>query len=257
MQFDQLLMAAATAPSGAVPITPGANAVDFDGAADYLSKAADLTGNADSTAFSLSIWLRLDGGDGSFQTILANESNYFRLSRNAADKFQITAYNAAGTEYFEFKSSTTYTAGSTWLNVLVSADMNFTAGNKISWLYVNDVSRGAAPNNDPAAAHTADLTRAGWGVMGTSAGATLANGCMSEAWFTNTYIDFSDVNNRRKFISALGKPVSLGADGSIPTGTAPLLYLRSAAASVGTNSGSGGNFTINGAPATASTTPND
>jgi hypothetical protein len=43
-----------------------------------------------------------------------------------------------------------------------------------------------------------------------------------------------------------GAPVSLGADGSTPTGTAPIIFLSGATSSWETNKGSGGGFTENG-----------
>lgn len=49
---------------------------------------------------------------------------------------------------------------------------------------------------------------------------------MAELWFMpGTFIDFSIESNRRKFHSAAHKTISLGADGSAPTGTTPLIYL--------------------------------
>jgi hypothetical protein len=56
--------------------------------------------------------------------------------------------------------------------------------------------------------------------------------------------------NLDKFIDATLKPVSLGADGSAPTGTAPVIYMhRDAAESAATfadNLGTGGAFTLEG-----------
>ena len=74
-------------------------------------------------------------------------------------------------------------------------------------------------------------------------------------------LDFSIVSNRRKFLSAGGKPVFLGADGSLPTGTAPIIYQHlddgEAVANFATNRGTGGDFTITGTLDTGSTSPSD
>ena len=59
-------------------------------------------------------------------------------------------------------------------------------------------------------------------------------------------VDFSSEANRLKFRDAFGNPVSLGTDGSTPTGTAPAIYMRFDPASQGTNSGTGGAFTKTG-----------
>lgn len=82
----------------------------------------------------------------------------------------------------------------------------------------------------------------------------LFDGCLAEMWFNTTFMDFTVAANRALFISG-GYPVNLGSNGQTPTGSSPLLYLKSAANSVGTNSGTGGNFTTNGTFAIASSAP--
>ena len=52
-----------------------------------------------------------------------------------------------------------------------------------------------------------------------------------------------------------GRPVSLGSDGSKPTGTAPPIYLKGPASTWGVNSGTGGNFTVVGSFSDAATKP--
>lgn len=258
MDFQQTLMAAATAPRGAAPAPPyTANAVDYDGSTIYLNKAADFTGNADSSFGSLSVWLRLDAGDNTTMGILGNAGAFLRVFRQNDNKFLVDLYAADGTTEYTYASSTTYLASSTWLNVLMSWDLNHVVTQKVSWMYVNDTSVGAAPTNDPALAMTVDYTRTSWGAAATNTGGTAPlNGCMAELWFApGQYIDFSSSANRRKFITAGGKPVDLGSDGSTPTGTAPILYIKNAASSVGTNSGTGGNMTAQGSPVDCSTSP--
>lgn len=56
------------------------------------------------------------------------------------------------------------------------------------------------------------------------------------------WLDLTNAANVAKFI-ADGKPVSLGADGSTPTGSAPTVFLTGNAATFGTNAGTGGTVT--------------
>ena len=66
-------------------------------------------------------------------------------------------------------------------------------------------------------------------------------------YFDSSYIDFSQEANRNKFIDQLGYPVDLGADGSKPTGSSPNIYMKfDPTVSLGTNSGSGSNFSVSG-----------
>jgi hypothetical protein len=65
-------------------------------------------------------------------------------------------------------------------------------------------------------------------------------GSFSEFWFGTEYKASSIVSSFR----SSGKPKDLGSDGSTPTGNKPVIYLHANAANFGTNSGSGGDFTI-------------
>jgi len=70
-------------------------------------------------------------------------------------------------------------------------------------------------------------------------------------------IDFSSAANRRKFITedgAGGIPVSLGADGSTPFGTQPLIYMTGSDVASWNNVGAAGSFILTGT-ASAGTTP--
>ena len=236
-----------------------ANSVDYVAATpDYLSKVTDFTGNADSRTGILSAWVRLDGGNGSTLEMLGSLANTFNSFRNNANLFHFQVTDTGGVTTFVYKTVNTYTSGATWLNVLSSWDTNAGAGAKVAHLYINDTSD-VTVTSDTGAAFDIDYTVATWAV-GTNANALGVNsnfdGCMAELYFApGQYLDFSSSSNRRKFISATGKPVSLGTDGSTPTGVAPILYLPGVAASVNVNAGTGGNMTINGSPATCSTSP--
>ena len=66
-------------------------------------------------------------------------------------------------------------------------------------------------------------------------------------YFNTHYTDFSVEDNRRLFVDALGYPVDLQAnidDGLVPN---PLIYMKfDDTDALGTNSGTGGDFTVNG-----------
>jgi hypothetical protein len=68
-------------------------------------------------------------------------------------------------------------------------------------------------------------------------------GCCAHIYFNQAEtLDFTVVANRRLFVTAppTYKYVSLGSDGSTPTGTAPIYYFRGAGESFKTNRGTGG-----------------
>jgi hypothetical protein len=126
-------------------------------------------------------------------------------------------------------------------------------------LYINDVDD---ENVLTFTDDTLDYTGGDWSVGARPSGNLKFDGCLSEFYFApGQYLDFSLVANRRKFISPTGKPVQLGLTGSLPTGTAPLMYHHlddgEAVANFATNRGTGGNFTITGTLDTAASSPSD
>ncbi len=57
-----------------------ANAVQFDGSNDYLTRGAELTGIADGKAGTLSVWLNFTGGDAANQHFLSNKQGKHQQS---------------------------------------------------------------------------------------------------------------------------------------------------------------------------------
>ena len=215
---------------------------DYDGSSDYLSLGSDLTGNADGKLGLFSCLFRIDGGDGVIQYILANNSAYFALRRLADNTLVMWAHNADTTQQLELISNSTYTADATWHHMVASWDV----ANAKGFFYVDDVADLAG--GPTIADGTIDYTRVSWSIAAYLDGTSSFNGAIAEFYFALEYLDISVEANRRLFISASGNPVFLGGDGSLPTGTAPIIYMRSRANNAGLNSGTGGDFTINGAP---------
>lgn len=232
------------------------DSADFDGTADYMLRGAGLTGAADSKSGILSVWVRIDAGDGTVLRIFESTGNSVLLLRRSTNVFALGAENAAGTEILLLVSDTTYTAAATWLHVLMSWNLATAAAH----LYVNDVEDLAA--GPTLTDDTIDYTVANWGIGSINLTTPSWNGCLAEFYFASgQFLDFSIVANRRRFISGNGKPVWLGTDGSVATGTAPIVYQRvadgAAVATFATNLGGGGDFSITGTLTAGSTNPSD
>lgn len=231
-----------------------ATASDWDGTADSAVRGADLTGISDGKAGTFSGWVRIDGGDGSQLTVLhigtTGGSLGWYIIRSSGNRFIMQGRNAAGATRLVRVTTPFYVAGATWYHILASWDL---AG-PTAHFYVND----AVPAFDTSTTtdDTLDYTRGNVGLSTNDTGspANRFNGCLSEIFFHTTYIDLSVEANRRKFISATGKPVNLGATGSTPLGVQPLVYQKTGTQ---TNSGSGGNFTLTGALTACSSSPSD
>ena len=229
-----------------------ANAVDFDGSNDNLLRGSDLTGNADGKQGTYSVWIRLDGGNGVLQHSSNNTGGKLRLKRIASDIWEINLKNSGGSFIMTLKTATTYTSSATWLHLLLAWDLSVPEAH----FFVkdaNDEVGGSSENDD-----TIDYTVADYSVGSTTSEGGRLNGCMAELYInTAEFIDITVQANRRKFIDASGKPVSLGSDGSLPTGTAPVVYLNGDSTNFETNQGTGGNFTVTGALSDCSTSPSD
>lgn len=244
-------------PSRFASATFAVDAADFDGANDYMLRGSGLTGAADSKTGIFSAWVRMDGGDGNLSMILDMALGQASFRRSSDNNFRATLCSDSGNIKLDIETrGEDYTASTAWRHMLVSWDLG-TPG--AMHMYINDVSDMfmSVFIND-----TIDYTVSNWAVGGSTSGASKLNGALAEMYFApGQYLDFSVASNRRKFISTNGKPVSLGADGSTPTGVQPLVYLHlddgDSASDFGVNLGSGGDFSVTGSLDTASSSPSD
>jgi hypothetical protein len=228
------------------------NAVNFDGTNDYLTRGAKLTGIADGKKGLISFWVKFNGGDGTTQTIAATSTNGIAITRTTGNKFSIIGLRNVGTSAVTINSNTAITASSGWSHILASWD----AATSFGKVYLNGTDDTASTFffNDNIIYSNAT----NFGIGGTTAGGNKLN-----ADFSDLYLNFAESADittstiRDKFRTVSGKPEYLGVDGSLPTGTAPIVFLKGQASSFNTNLGTGGNFTVTGALTDSSTSPSD
>ncbi len=229
------------------------DAVTFDGS-DYLTRGAALTGESDASSAIVSFWVR--SADTNNQDIIINATGSFFVYLTNTDGFvSVLGYDSAYTNGM-YATGTTSIIDNLWHHVAVT----FNAASSEIKIFIDGVDEGVTTNVDgtPGTLHFSDTD---WAVGAETIGATFLTGDLAELYFApGQYLDLSVGANLAKFIAG-GKPVSLGADGSTPTGTAPAIYLHiddaEAAANFATNAGTGGNFTVNGTLTTAGTSPSD
>lgn len=216
-----------------------AKAVTLDGSTNYLSRS-DFTGNANGKSGIFSCWLNFNGGNGVNQKIWYSQNGYVEIKKDTDNKIYILAYHPSSGIAVQLISTSTFTDATGWIHVLASWDL----ANTTAHLYINGV--------DDAGTVTAnnldiDYTQTNHVVGAFTGGSSnFLNADIAELYFNfSEYLDISDSANRQKFISANGKPVDFGDDGSEPTGSQPIVYLtaRDGAAFFGDNYGDGGNFT--------------
>ena len=241
---DQALGSITTAtPAPSPDITA---AVDFDGTNDYLTSSG--TGYVDSKVGTISAWLRLDSTGVSNMTIFNIRQfldvPFLYFEQQPGPVIRLLGRSPSYVTNISFNTGTV--AQDEWIHVMVSWDN----ASSLRHFYVNDVSSLAASpiQVDDIIRWDAAKYTVGQREQGTGSD-TKFKGCIAEFYATNEYLDLSVEANRRKFISATGVPVSLGADGSTPTGTQPRIYMSGQAANwnTGKNFGSAGDFVVNGA----------
>ena len=216
-------------------------AVSFDGATDYLARTSDLTGNSDGKTFTFSAWVYAASNN---STILwTTDGSNQGIKVNINNRVIAISARSGGTTVLGTSVSTSQVVENTWYHVLWSIDL---ANSSNRYCYINDVA--VSPSFGTYTNSNISFTKADWQVSYRTGNFTQQR--LAHLFLDYTYRDLSTTSNRRLFIDADGKPSS-----TIPS--SPILYLpMTDAATAGSNSGTGGDFTVNGVLATAERGPN-
>ncbi len=215
------------------------NKADFDGATGRLNRNSQLTSVSDKNIFSFSFWIYKDVTATS-NVILSSTDDRFSIRINDSDQLLIKAKNPALSTILTATMTTTisnnaqhYLCGYVDLSNTVNRGIYFNGSiAAVTWsTYINDL---------------VDFTTTDTVIGSQHNSAGFFNGKLSELYLTTDYIDFSQEANRLKFRDAFGNPVDLApqiAAGTLPN---PAIYMRFDPANFGKNSGTGGDFVVNG-----------
>lgn len=250
-----MMVAAAEVSAEDLILTEGA---EFDGSSDYMTRGATLTGAADNSKGIISFWFRHDISENGI--IFRSQAGLYITTTNISNQMRLELPVTVGGD-IKMETTNAQTPATPWHHYLVSWDFAFSNGNKLRDIYLDDVVNEAS-YTDGKASTDIDHTGTNWAIGADWGGSEKFDGGLAELYFEiGTYLDLSIETNRRKFISSTGKPINLGADGSTPTGTAPIVYCRvadgAAASTFATNLGSGGNFSIIGGLELSPSSPSD
>jgi hypothetical protein len=219
-----------------------ADSAEFNGTTQYLSKASALTGAVDGKVFSFAVALKPDTVSGTHYLLNLSAAGQRFAVFQTNDKVRIVGINSGGTTIFDaVTTSTTLTTG--WKMLLIGINLA-NAGDR--YIYSSNIAQTVTWTT-----YTDDSIEFSAGtaltVGATATPSSFFDGRIGFLWFNTEYIDFSQEANRLKFFDAFNNPVDLGADGSTPTGSQPLIYMNEGF-HLGTNLGSGGNFTPQNTP---------
>lgn len=241
--------------SDSAPAPTPINTAVFDGS-DYL-RASSLTpsGLADGKTGTFSVWLN-PASDGTTRRVitLSNILNFrFAITLSTGNVFVVQGWDATNTLILDIRSTSTILASSGWVHVMACWDLTNTSNRKI---YINGVSdtipTPAAYTNAIIDYVTASQTRWTIGADSSATPTQYFDGSIGELWFDDSYNDvIGDYYNA-------GDAVFLGSDGSVPTGSSPVLYFSSGGSGDAWNSngGTGGALTRTGTLTTDGSPPN-
>lgn len=224
-----------------------ANTAVFDGTNDYMMMTSSgPTGLAASgTQFTFSAWVKFTGGTGSTDDTVfsfGNSAPSVRIAiyRSIANKIALFARNAAGTTILDLVGSTVIGDAGGWLHIYACIDLTSTSLRKI---YINGVAETLVVTTYNTAGIIAFTSASARYAIGSNINTTpieKITASVAELWWNDSYLD-----DPTKFATG-GIPISLGSDGSTPTGAAPVFYLMGSGNGFNINSGTGGNYTVTG-----------
>lgn len=223
------------------------NKADCGSSAGYLYKTGVVSGVYDGKTLSFSGYVNRASA-GTKMTLLQSKNDaatiIFEIAVSASGYIQISGYNSFGTRVLLGISSTTSLSAAVDYHICLSVDLSDVAKRAI---YVNNILQTLTwtdyANDTMSLALNRNTLAANW--TGAAYASSFA-GKLSEFYFTTDYIDFSQEANRLKFRDAFGNPVALQPQIEAGTLPNPAIYMRFDPANLGKNSGTGGDFTVNG-----------
>ncbi len=227
---------------------------DLDGAADYLQRSS-LIGVNDGAAMTASFVINADNYNGHPFCIEQAGAVRVQFWYESETSLRIVLRNSSATILL---NATAITKNHILRNTIVTVafDLSDTAKRHI---YCNGEAASVtwATYTNGSVNFSGNQVVVGARADGVS---NFFNGRLGNVFFDTKYIDLSVAANLAKFVTGTGidaKPVSLGANGELPTGTAPLIYLPMYGNNAGKNYGTGGDFTVNSGPYPGARGPNE
>ncbi|MGC2468038.1 MAG: LamG-like jellyroll fold domain-containing protein [Candidatus Acidiferrum sp.] len=246
---------------------------------NYISQTggAILSVVADGKSLTASFWIQRDPGNlGTKQMIFQDGNNGVAQPRlnimfNTSNKLQIQGWTSGNVKILDITAGTAITDGN-WHHIAFSYDLTGTCTNGTStgpgcFIYQDGVTQAITvttfTNN------TINYSAGGAGNIELISGIDNESGggnlflYLADIWINfNSFMDLSVAANRQKFLTADGKPVNLGGNGSGPTGSQPALFFSENSYLGDTdpthwpnNLGSGGGFGYSGTPSLSGTNP--
>ena len=253
MFTKKILAAAITSQPSANGV---ADAIDFDGANDYLSRSSDLVGNTDGKTFTFSAWVWVSSYMSSSRFVYSegngSTTTRFYVQVGADNKIYLLGMNTSNINVLDLTvESNKVIARDSFLHILVSVDLSNAASRRV---YLNDIEVTGSCVWSTYTNGEIDFTNTFHAIGTDYAGATNKyQGRLAHIYLDKTCRDLSVEANRRLFITADRKPTPKATLQALN----PILYLPlDDPTQAGKNLGTGGDFTLNGVVARSGRGPN-
>tara|TARA_R100001244_G_scaffold56847_2_gene48381 strand:- start:98 stop:844 length:747 start_codon:yes stop_codon:yes gene_type:complete len=238
---------------GTSPATPYAcDAVVFENDSGKISSS--FSGPPTDTKYvTISFWYKSnqDGSDNQRLFTHGSSGTGYFTKRSSNNKWEMELYNNSNVRVFDTLTSSAWLVADGWTHFFFWYDSDTPA-----WALFKD----GVDDKGTESTFTTDglpdwsQDQEVFGAYQDTSSDPL-DGDIADFYMTNELV--TDIT---KF-AVDGKPVNLGADGSLPSGTSPVVFLHvdvgETANNFLTNAGTGGNYVVGGALATASTSPTD
>ncbi len=222
-----------------------ANTAVFDGTNDYMRLTGNLTGIADSKLLTCSFWISFAGGDGVQQSIYQIEDGLTQrlsIGKDTSNRIFMQGWDSSGNMVLSaIATSPAVTVASGYVNVVIAVDL------------ANSSNRGFYINGSAATVTWGTYTDTAMDLVMVDGRNVCGANRVNTSKITATLAEFwlDDVYNNvvADYYCTGGHPQDVGATGSIPTGSAPALYLSRNGSGNSWNtdsSGNGNTFTVTG-----------
>jgi len=226
-----------------------ANAIDT-GNSGNLVRGSDLTGSADGTKGTVSVWFKHGTLTGATDYIINNTNSRIEIKMGSSGVMFVIVQDSGGSSKVNMNTNTGGFDDNEWHHLLASWDTSITTGH----LLIDGVDEF---NSGSVTSGTLDYTVSNWYILRAFDSSGQWNDDMADLWFSQTdYFDFTDADNVFLFNDA-NFPSKLGSDGSLATGSPPIIYMSGDTSTWQSNNGTGGGFSLNGSFSTAATSPSD
>lgn len=174
---------------------PAGVAAFFDGANDYLTRGAGLTGAANGKTFTVRgrIWKRGSNGTGQYvvtglNALAGGSARGITVLADSSNRLQVQARNAAATVILNVSTpASSLLIASGWVDFVASFDLADAARRHVM---LNGVIQTLTV--DTYTDDTIDMTLSDWSVGGAGDGGSKFTGYVADIWLNPGYVDISD-----------------------------------------------------------------